>query len=410
MRARASPTLFAPKMAQALALALYWSSGMEVAKQNMALARQDPQRNPLSKDLVYTRASAATAAPERKGKKLFGRWALYGPQGQPRSADIKQGTLQNCWFLAVLGSMAQQCPGMIDDAIRIHPQTGQVQVRLYGVNGPEPIQHVLKDMEKPVLIGEPCWVTVSKQDLLDNLRRGGGSRAEPGRPRRTHPIWPALFETALAKALTPQRSLAQRLVHGPAGLDEGYAHSGAQSSYAMATNILTGTEPKVFDFQTWGQTPGSTPAQRIDKVYELLGNALAQGCMVNAAVRNEENVNYTPERANIGIIQGRQDGLHGEHHYIVEAVHTDKDGKKCVRLRNPYDKHENTEEATFRDGDSVQHIAYADGRTALLKVTYGPFSVPLEQLHAAGTLSFQPDVGGGFFSWLPPKPEADADR
>jgi hypothetical protein len=412
MRARGGPTLFAPKMAKALGIALCWGLNIEKTKQGIVQARQarqDPQRNPLAQDLVWSPKLSATTASERKGQKLFGHWPLYGPQGLPRSADIEQSnTLKNCWFLSALGSMAQQCPGLIDDAIRIEPKTGQVQVRLYGVDGPEPIRHVHKDMVKPVGLGEPCWVTVSEQDLLDNLRRGGGSRAELGRPRNTAPIWPALFETALAKALTPQRPWLLRLVQGPAGLKEGYAHSGAPSSCDMATHILTGAVPKMFDFQTFGQTAGSTAAQRIDKVYELLGNALAQGCMVNAVVTKEENVKYTLERANIGIMEGRKDGLVGEHSYIVEAVHIDKEGKKCVVLRDPFDEHRNTEVATFRTEDLVEPIVYPDGKIGLCKVTHGPFSVPLEQLHAAGTLSAQPGVGGGdgSFSWLPPKPEA----
>jgi hypothetical protein len=336
---------------------------------------------------------------QRRGLKLFGHWPLYGIEGQAQPGDIQQGKFQNCQFLVALGSMAHQCPHLIDEAIRIHPDTGEVQVRLYGLQGRHAIRDVDKDQEQKKFDRRETWISVNRADLRDNARRGGVGRVKPGAQGARQPIWPALFETALAKALVPERSLVQRAQYGSAGLKQGYARSSVESQYYLAPFLLTGKFPDTFDFQTEGQTPGHKPGQRIDKVYALLQNALAKGCIVTAVVRDEDEVKYTQERAELGIIRGRKDGLRGNHAYMVEEVYTSADAQQCVVLRNPYGVHQNLEQETFKSSDV---LIYDKGSRGLAAVSHGPFSVPLKQLYEAGTLSIQPGTGNsGFFTWVP---------
>ncbi len=360
------------------------------------------QPNPLHANLAAT-SSPAPNVQNRAGLKLFKRWPLYGPQGTPQAADIAQHkNFENCWLLVTLGSLAKQCPHLIDQAIRIHPDTGQVQVRLYGVNGPNHIKDVLADMDKTLDTTQATWIDVDKKDILENRKHGGGPvRLQGKHDGKPDPIWPALFEAALAKTMIPQRNWLQRAVHGgPAGLDEGYAQSTKPSSRHLATQLITGQKPVIFDFQTMGQVLGATPTQRIDAVYAYLENALKEGCDISAAVMDETSVNYTPEKIELGMHPGRKDGLFGDHGYMIEGVHVNKQGEKCVMLRDPRGHNVNFEEETFKTGDMITLFRMGDGSHKPGKFSPGPFSVPLKQLYEAGTMSLQQNGGaGGYFAW-----------
>lgn len=51
-------------------------------------------------------------------KKHFAGEDLYGPSRRPQSTDIRQDELQNCYFLAPIGALAEQQSDRIRDAIR----------------------------------------------------------------------------------------------------------------------------------------------------------------------------------------------------------------------------------------------------------------------------------------------------
>ena len=56
---------------------------------------------------------------------------LYGPDGRPHAADIRQDDIYNCYFLAPMGALSEQQPDRIRDAVRFNPETGDFNVRLY---------------------------------------------------------------------------------------------------------------------------------------------------------------------------------------------------------------------------------------------------------------------------------------
>ena len=51
-------------------------------------------------------------------KTHFAEEDLYGPSRRPQSTDIRQDELQNCYFLAPIGALAEQQSDRIRDAIR----------------------------------------------------------------------------------------------------------------------------------------------------------------------------------------------------------------------------------------------------------------------------------------------------
>ena len=64
-------------------------------------------------------------------KTAFTEEDLYGPSGRPHASDVHQDKLQNCYFLAPIGALAEQQPDRIRDAIRFDSETGEFTARLY---------------------------------------------------------------------------------------------------------------------------------------------------------------------------------------------------------------------------------------------------------------------------------------
>lgn len=63
-------------------------------------------------------------------KTQFTEESLYGPSGRPQASDIHQDILQNCYFLAPIGALAEQQPDRIRDPMRLNSETGDFTVRL----------------------------------------------------------------------------------------------------------------------------------------------------------------------------------------------------------------------------------------------------------------------------------------
>ena len=116
-------------------------------------------------------------------KTHFAEEDLYGPSRRPQSADIRQDELQNCYFLAPIGAMAEQQPDRIRDAIRFDPETGDFTVRLYRPPNATERQAGQTD---PV----ETFITVSQDDLRRNIRREGGSTVDNNRD----PQWCAMAD------------------------------------------------------------------------------------------------------------------------------------------------------------------------------------------------------------------------
>ena len=56
---------------------------------------------------------------------------LYGTDGHPHAADIDQDEIYNCYFLAPMGTLGEQQPDRLRDAVRFNAETGDFTVRLY---------------------------------------------------------------------------------------------------------------------------------------------------------------------------------------------------------------------------------------------------------------------------------------
>lgn len=212
-----------------------------------------------------------------------------GPTQVPRSRDIQQDNLSDCYFVGPLGGLADRQPQHIKDAISYDPAAGTFAVSMYRDNAGTP---------------ERVRIEVTQAEIADNIARGGGSRLDNDGGRT--PMWPAVFETAYAKMHDAN----------PAdGLAEGYNAIGNFGSSTQAFFALTGQPTD--DVRL---APTSTPAER-ERVFEQVRDALAAGRPVVLDTRTET--------------MPGQDGLLDRHTYVVNAIDKDRRGEITLELRNP---------------------------------------------------------------------------
>lgn len=153
---------------------------------------------------------------------------LYGPDGRPHAADIRQDEIYNCYLLAPMGALGEQQPDRIRDAMRFNPETGDFTVRLYRPPG---AQEREQGRTGPV----PESVIVSQDDIRRNIREQGGGTADNNR-ERNGPLWPTVIEAGFAE-------LYGRDAQGRVDLDRGYRTIGAVTGgggLADGTYALTG--------------------------------------------------------------------------------------------------------------------------------------------------------------------------
>ena len=253
------------------------------------VVRDDPSPKPTPRDAVVWTAVLGEAL----GKKDLHRFTegdLFDGSG-PKSADIRQDAVGDCYFVAALGAYAKQDPEVIDDSIRYDPETGNFTVRLYGDSGPVEIE-------------------VTQADIEDNLKRWGGSTVD-NTANVDGPIWPAVIETARAKMLDSNPS---------DGLDEGYKDiEGGHSADAMFT--LTGYKGDNTYILGTTLVDKLLPGEPLnDHVYDVVKGALDEG----RAVTLDTSVIDT------------DDGLSGSHVYIVESIGKNEKGEIIVTLRNSW--------------------------------------------------------------------------
>src|SRR5699024_9272606 len=131
------------------------------------------------------RGAEAPDQPKYTDADLYDSQDPYHPEASraPNQDDIDQDAIGDCYFVATLSAMAQSADGraQIENAIQYDAGTGTFTVTLYS-----------KDADgNPV----PREITVTQEDIQDNIDRGGGSRAD----NDGGPIWPAVMEAAYAK-------------------------------------------------------------------------------------------------------------------------------------------------------------------------------------------------------------------
>ena len=254
---------------------------------------------------------------------------LYGQDGRPHAADIRQDNIYNCYFLAPMGALGEQQPDRIRDAIRFDPETGDFTVRLY-----RPPNAGERDQGRTTPIEES--IVVSQDDINYNISRKGGGTADNNR-ERNGPLWPTVIEAGFAE-------LYGRDAEGRVNLGRGYHTIGAVTgggALADGTYALTGepgrnlriVNPDAPPLRPTGpnhveraepppySAPGRNTRLELDAAYADIEQALADRRPVSMAT------------------QGRdvRDGLEESHAYTVIGVSRDpQTNDALITLRNPY--------------------------------------------------------------------------
>lgn len=214
----------------------------------------------------------------------------YGAFG-PKVADIRQGQVGDCWFLATLAAVCHERPLDIQRMIRRSPDGGY-DVRFY-------------DEVFPGLVREE-WVHVNAE--LTDVYAAAADNDGDHRPE----IWVPIVEKAMALFMTR---------HQPEGGGEGYQAIDADYTYRAIT-ALTG---HAADYEV-------ITANDTDTAWRMLQRA-------NSGTAVVAETPAAPADARIV----------GGHAYTVLGTH-EENGVKYVTLRNPWGS---TEPGTDGDDDGV---------------------------------------------------------
>lgn len=232
---------------------------------------------------------------------------LYGQSGKPQAADIAQGQLGDCYFIAPLGSIANQQPATIQNAISYNADTQTFTVTLYqpGHSGFLGLHEVAKPVQIEVTQADLQGDKAVGVDGLDTKFNGKG------------PLWPEVMESAYAKMQAehkPNETIQDELQH--------IGNGGRASNTIYA---LTGQHDQTVSAQALSDT---------GKAYEQINKALGEGRPMLL------NTNPMKDMPTDGLVKGEwsdaDPSKRSGHAYMVEGVSKDKDGNVMVTLRNPW--------------------------------------------------------------------------
>jgi hypothetical protein len=246
---------------------------------------------------------------------------LYGPDG-PKGADIDQGSLGNCYFVASLGAFANQQPELIKRAITYDPATQNFTVTLYTED---------RDLLHPFGRVREVQITVTQADINDNIARGGGSLLDQ---QTDAPLWPAVMEAARAKMLDSN----------PAdGLDEGYHDIEHQGPFGLAGGTVEGAMLTISGSRGDSLQAESSLGSLLDRLPNRLMTILPFGFNAPHSLSGEalyqEIRSALDEGRPVVFGTGLLDdprGVASRHAYIVEDISKDEFGFIEVTLRNPW--------------------------------------------------------------------------
>ncbi|MGO4263725.1 C2 family cysteine protease [Lysobacter sp. TAB13] len=285
-------------------------------------------------------AQETSPAPPADARRFTDK-TLYGPGGHPSSSDIEQNSLGDCYFVSPLGSMAQQQPQRLENAIKYNADKGTFTVTFYK----EESTGFLGLGDKEV---KPVKIEVSQGELEGNLSRRGGSTVD-GHPGRDGPIWPAVMETAYAKMHDSNPK---------DGLQEGYdktAHGGWPADALFTLTGVHGQTVSNSDFDDMG----------MEKAYKKLDTALKEHRPVTLATKSEDTHWFRDDAP--------KDGLVNRHAFMVERVYKDEHGEVMLQVRNPWGHNNRVDEGrdTPNASISVKLKDIVDGG-GLNKIDIGP--------------------------------------
>jgi hypothetical protein len=246
-----------------------------------------------------TAAAKPAAAPKYDASSLYGK-------GGPKLADIQQDSFGDCYYIAVLGAVADKTPGVIKNAIKYDAKSQSFNVTLFGANG------------------KPQKINVTQAEIDSNIARGGGSQRDNG--VSSAPIWPDVMEVAYAKQLDTNHK---------DGIEEGYGLLAGGGDATNSYRVITG---KAANFTPFSQSSKQTKQAAMDALGTQVQTALKSGKPVTLDTKAEND-----DRNFLGRLFGTaitQDGLVDSHTYIVTGMSKDSKGEWQVTLRNPWNRND----------------------------------------------------------------------
>ena len=223
-----------------------------------------------------------------------------------KAADVYQGAVADCYFVAALSSVAAKAPGLIKDGI-VDNGDGTYRVRFF-----QKKDHWSSTYEQ-------VWITVDG-DLPahnGNLRYAKGQSTKAG----GRELWPGIYEKAFAE------------------WKGGYNEMGEGGSSAGALEALTGAT-------TSYKSTEYTPA---DTMWDKIKAATDKGNPMSAGTYGEDRKDmYAGTR------------MYAWHAYTVLGAHEKgrgKNRKKYVKLRNPWGS---SEPGSDGKDDGIFELTLAD--------------------------------------------------
>jgi hypothetical protein len=278
-------------------------------------------------------------------KQEFTAADLYGADGRPHAADIHQDKLFNCYFLAPIGTLGEQQPDRIQDAIRFNAETGDFTVSLYR---PPNAQEKSHGQTGPI----PASITVSQADIRLNINKEGGGTVDNS-TERSGPLWPTVVEAGFAEVYG-------RDARGRVNLNQAYRDLGDDQlggSLSDGTYALTGESGRTVRIES----PLAPPFKVIDPA-ESAKRAAAPAADTPTFQAPTLGVNKTLDAAYTEVEQALKaskpvsmstqrkevnDGLEERHAYMVVGVSRDPQTNEAqVTLRNPYGNNERAREGS----------------------------------------------------------------
>lgn len=277
---------------------------------------------------------------------------LFGERDRPGIADIRQGALGDCYFLAVASTIAQRRPDLIRNAIQELPD-GTLKVRLF--------RRVDRPYGQPQL--RPVWVRISRRVPHDEDGKQIYAKVAD------EATWPLLLEKAYA------------------ALRGGYPTIGRGGNGAEAMEALTG-KPAAYTFMAFGKKPAPT-AETLEAMEAAVraGKPVTAGTTTDASFRErlEKLEREQPDselvarfaKAEEGRPQMRDYGLVTTHAYSVLGF-GEKDGTKLVVLRNPWGRftpsRDGIDKGPDRKTNGVFALTMDEFKTFFRRVTIGNFA------------------------------------
>ncbi|KAI1739781.1 hypothetical protein F4680DRAFT_135472 [Xylaria scruposa] len=256
-------------------------------------------------DMTNTRYSTTTSVPKavKRVHEIFEKPTFLKDID---GADIKQGGLGDCWFIASLSALAN-----VDDAVKRVCVEYDTRVGIYGFVFYRDGEWIYSIVDDKLYLTSPNWDSPSMQrDLMNQIDRESpekeyrktyqtGSKALFfGQCKNQNETWVALFEKAYAKA------------HGDFGsLAGGWIGEGLEDLTGGVTTELLASD--ILDLDEFWEN-------EVSKVNQEFLFGCSTGLLDGG--------------------YGDRNGIREGHAYVVMDARTLKSGERLVKLRNPWGK------------------------------------------------------------------------